>query len=102
MKLFSLFAVFCLLFVVNSSDLPQFPKSFLFGTATSSYQIEGIKKKFFHTQGAAKTDGRAPSIWDTFSHTPNKTHQGETGDIACDHYHKFKEDVQLMKEIGFK
>lgn len=68
----------------------EFPKNFLFGTATAAYQIEG----------AVKEDFRGPSIWDIFSHTPGKTFNGDTGDIACDHYHRYKEDVALMKEIG--
>jgi len=68
----------------------DFPKSFLFGTATASYQIEG----------AVHEDGRGESIWDRFSHTPGKTHQGETGDVACDSYHLFEEDIRLMKAMG--
>lgn len=67
-----------------------FPKDFVWGTATSSYQIEG----------AAALDGKGPSIWDAFSSIPGKTHNNETGEIACDHYHKFKEDIQLMKNMG--
>jgi beta-glucosidase len=63
---------------------------FLWGAATASYQIEG----------ATTEDGRGPSIWDTFSHTPGKIDRGETGDIACDHYHRYKEDIQLMRELG--
>ena len=54
----------------------EFPPSFVWGSATSSYQIEG----------AVDSDGRVPSIWDTFSHTPGKTKDGRTGDVACDHY----------------
>lgn len=69
-----------------------FPNDFIWGTATSSYQIEG---------GATK-DGKGPSIWDAFSSIPGKTHNGETGEIACDHYHKFKDDIQLMKNMGVK
>jgi beta-glucosidase len=68
----------------------DFPSDFLWGVATSAYQIEG----------AVDEGGRSPSIWDTFSHTPGKTHDGETGDIAADHYHRFEEDVALMAEIG--
>ncbi|MET7382227.1 GH1 family beta-glucosidase [Streptomyces sp. NPDC005526] len=67
-----------------------FPSSFLWGAATSAYQIEG----------AVREDGRTPSIWDTFSHTPGKTAGGETGDIAVDHYHRYREDVALMAELG--
>lgn len=70
----------------------KFPHDFIWGTATSSYQIEG----------AAAIDGKGPSIWDAFSSIPGKTHNGETGAVACDHYHKFKEDVQLMKNMGVK
>jgi beta-glucosidase len=70
----------------------QFPQGFLWGTATSSYQIEG----------APDEDGKGPSIWDEFSHTPGKTLDGETGDIACDHYHRYKEDVGLISALGCK
>jgi len=73
--------------LIRRSD---FPKDFYFGTATASYQIEG----------AVDEDGKGPSIWDVFSHTPGKTFNGDTGDIACDHYHRYKEDVQIMKDIG--
>jgi len=68
----------------------EFPKGFLWGCATASYQIEG----------GAKDDGRGPSTWDTFSHTPGKTHNGDTGDVADDSYHLYKEDVQLLKNLG--
>jgi beta-glucosidase len=68
----------------------QFPKGFLWGCATAAYQIEG----------AANEDGRGPSIWDTFSHTPGKTFNGETGDVADDSYHLYKEDVKLLKALG--
>ncbi len=64
----------------------QFPADFVFGTATASYQIEG----------AATADGRLPSIWDAFSHTPGKVLAGDTGDVACDHYHRLDEDLDLM------
>ena len=67
-----------------------FPDGFTWGTATASYQIEG----------AVAEDGRAPSIWDTFSHTPGKTAGGDTGDVACDHYHRVADDVALMGELG--
>lgn len=69
-----------------------FPDGFLWGAATASYQIEG----------AANEDGRAPSIWDTFCRTPAKVVNGDTGDIACDHYHRYKEDIALMKSIGLQ
>jgi beta-glucosidase len=68
----------------------KFKKDFLFGTATSAYQIEG----------AVDADGRTPSIWDIFSKVPGKTYNGDTGDIACDHYNRYKEDIGLMGKIG--
>jgi beta-glucosidase len=67
-----------------------FPDGFVFGAATASYQIEG----------AVTEDGRGPSIWDTFSQTPGKTANGDTGEVACDHYHRVPEDVALMRELG--
>jgi beta-glucosidase len=67
-----------------------FPPHFLWGTATASYQIEG----------AATEDGRTPSIWDTFSKTPGKVSNGDTGDVAADHYHRMPEDVALMARLG--
>ncbi|WP_412519004.1 beta-glucosidase [Actinomadura madurae] len=67
-----------------------FPKGFLWGAATAAYQIEG----------AAREDGRAPSIWDTFSHTPGKTLNGDTGDVATDHYHRRQDDIATMAELG--
>jgi beta-glucosidase len=67
-----------------------FPPGFAFGVATASYQIEG----------AVAEDGRRPSIWDTFAHTPGKTRGGDTGDVACDHYHRFAEDVELIASLG--
>src|SRR5579872_4797738 len=72
--------------------LETFPQGFLWGAATAAYQIEG----------AANEDGRGESIWDRFSHTPGKTLDGETGDVACDHYHRYAGDVGLMKQIGLK
>ncbi|MEV4098993.1 GH1 family beta-glucosidase [Nonomuraea sp. NPDC049649] len=63
---------------------------FLWGTATAAYQIEG----------AADEDGRGPSVWDTFSHEPGRTREGHTGDVACDHYHRWPEDVALMAGLG--
>jgi beta-glucosidase len=68
----------------------DFSKDFIWGTATASYQIEG----------AVNEDGRGPSIWDIFSHTPGKTFNGDTGDIACDHYHRWPQDLNLLKELG--
>ena len=70
----------------------SFPAGFLWGSATAAYQVEG----------AVKEDGRGPSIWDTFAHTPGKTFNGETGDVADDFYHRYNEDIRLMKEIGLK
>ncbi|MFW9895278.1 MAG: GH1 family beta-glucosidase [Candidatus Thorarchaeota archaeon] len=67
-----------------------FPKDFLWGAATSSYQIEG----------AWDEDMKGESIWDKMSHTPGRIITGDTGDIACDHYHRYKEDIQLMKQIN--
>ena len=67
-----------------------FPKGFLWGCATAAYQVEG----------AAKEDGRGPSIWDTFSHTPGITANGDTGDVADDSYHLYKEDIRLLKNLG--
>ncbi|MER6109706.1 GH1 family beta-glucosidase [Streptomyces hirsutus] len=67
-----------------------FPPAFLWGSATSAYQIEG----------AVREDGRTPSIWDTFSHTPGKTAGGDTGDIANDHYHRYRDDVAMMADLG--
>ncbi len=67
-----------------------YPKGFKWGCATAAYQIEG----------GAKDDGRGPSVWDTFSHTPGKTYHGETGDVAADSYHLYKGDVQLLKSLG--
>src|ERR1041384_4850443 len=72
--------------------LDMFPAGFLWGAATAAYQIEG---------GHAD-DGRGESIWDRFSHTPGKTLNGETGDVACDHYHRWREDVALMQGLGLK
>jgi beta-glucosidase len=68
----------------------SFPAGFLFGTATSSYQIEG----------AVSEDGRGLSIWDTFSHTPGKVYRGDTGDIAADHYHRLDADLDLLSWLG--
>ena len=80
---------------VESSDEPvtaggRFPDGFIWGSATAAYQIEG----------AAAEDGRTPSIWDTFSHTPGKVANGDTGDVAADHYHRYAQDVGLMKDLG--
>jgi len=68
----------------------DFPKDFRWGAATAAYQIEG----------AAAEDGRGPCIWDTFSQIPGKTVRQESGAVACDHYHRYKEDLELLKELG--
>ena len=70
----------------------KFPPNFWWGAATAAFQIEG----------AAKEDGRGPSVWDTFSHTPGRTKNGDTGDVADDHYHRYEDDVKLMAELGIK
>ncbi|MFC8914992.1 GH1 family beta-glucosidase [Streptomyces sp. NPDC057116] len=71
-------------------DLAAFPPHFTWGTATSAYQIEG----------AVTENGRGPSIWDTFSHTPGKVDNDDHGDVACDHYHRWPEDIALMRRLG--
>ena len=70
----------------------RFPAGFAFGAATASYQIEG----------SARADGRGPSIWDTFSHTPGRTRDGDTGDVACDHYRRWEADLDLMRDMGLR
>jgi len=70
----------------------SFKKDFAWGAATASYQIEG----------AWNEDGKGLNVWDVFSHEPGNVEHGNTGDIACDHYHRFKEDIKLMKELGIK
>jgi beta-glucosidase len=73
-----------------STPVLSFPDGFLWGTSTASYQIEG----------AVDVDGRGPSIWDTFSHSPGATHNGDTGDVACDHYYRLESDLDLLSELG--
>ena len=68
----------------------RFPAGFEWGAATASYQIEG----------AAAEDGKGEGIWDRFSHSPGRVRNGETGDVACDHYHRYKKDVALMGNLG--
>jgi len=70
----------------------QFPDGFLWGSATSAYQIEG----------SPLADGAGPSIWQRFAHTPGMMHSGDTGDIACDHYRRMQSDVALMRELGMQ
>ena len=69
-----------------------FAKDFVWGAATSSYQIEGT----------GRDSGKGPNIWDVFTKEPGRVYEGHTGDIACDHYHRFREDVAYMKELGLK
>ncbi len=74
------------------SEIKIFPSTFAWGTATAAYQIEG----------ATREDGRGQSIWDAFSQTPGKVLNGDTGELACDHYHRWKDDIHMMKDLGFK
>ena len=69
-----------------------FPKDFVWGAATASYQIEG----------GVREGGRTPSVWDDFCHTPGKIANRDTGDVACDSYHRYEEDIRIMKELGIK
>ena len=71
-----------------STENYKFPANFVWGAATSSYQIEG----------AVSEDGKGEDIWDIFTKEDNRIFEHHTGEIACDHYHRFKEDVKLMKE----
>ena len=75
---------------VAAATVVRFPEGFRWGVATAAYQIEG----------ATAADGRTPSIWDTFARTPGRVFQGHTGDVACDHYHRYAEDVALLRELG--
>jgi beta-glucosidase len=76
---------------IGSLNRNDFPEGFIFGTASSAYQYEG----------AASEGGRGPSIWDTFTHRyPEKIGDGKTGDIAVDSYHRYKEDVGIMKDMN--
>ena len=76
----------------STPALLTFPDGFFWGVAQAAYQIEG----------SPEADGKGQSIWDTYVHTPGKIKNGDTGDIATDHYRRYKEDVQLMKEMGAK
>jgi len=79
--------------VRDEEDMPstiEFPAGFLWGAATSAYQIEG----------SPLADGAGPSIWQRFAHTPGLVHDGETGDVACDHYRRYADDVALMRQLG--
>lgn len=77
---------------LTKAVLEAFPAEFRWGTATAAYQIEG----------AVQEGGRGPSVWDTFSHTPGKTFRGETGDVACDHYHQYAADFRLLRSLGIR
>ncbi len=74
----------------GTSEQSHFPPDFIWGAATASYQIEG----------AVEADGRGESIWDRFAHTPGRVRDGHTGDVACDHYNLYREDVALMADLG--
>lgn len=74
------------------SDFPSFPAGFVLGAATAAFQIEG----------AAHEDGRGPSIWDTFARRPGAVLGGDTGDVACDHYHRYREDIALLEALGVR
>src|SRR5579864_8881487 len=75
---------------MSTARIDSFPSDFIWGAATASYQIEG----------AVYEDGRGESVWDRFSHTPGKVRGGDTGDVACDFYHRYPQDIRLMKELG--
>ncbi len=74
------------------SESHRFPESFLWGASTSAYQIEG----------SPLADGAGPSIWQRFAHSPGRTSNGETGDVACDHYRRYRDDVKLMRDLGLQ
>ncbi len=76
----------------DTNSTSSFPADFCWGAAAAAYQIEG----------AWNLDGKGPSVWDHFSHQPGRVYQGHTGDVACDHYHRYREDVALMKDIGLR
>ena len=76
----------------GAAGAARFPDGFVWGAATSAYQVEG----------APLADGAGPSIWHRFSHTPGRTHDGDTGDVACDQYHRIADDVRLMRELGLQ
>ena len=69
-----------------------FPEQFLWGSATSAYQIEG----------SPLADGAGPSIWQRFAHTPGRMHNDDNGDVACDHYRRYRDDVAMMGKLGLK
>ncbi|MEU8333332.1 GH1 family beta-glucosidase [Micromonospora sp. NPDC048839] len=75
---------------MSTAPMPEFPAGFRWGVSTSAHQIEG----------AATADGRGASIWDTFAHSPGRISDGSSGAVACDHYHRYAEDVALMSGLG--
>ena len=75
---------------MHHAELKEFPEAFLWGAASAAYQVEG----------GWDADGKGPSVWDTFCKLPGTTFQGSNGDVAVDHYHRFREDVALMAEQG--
>ena len=79
---------------VSDDDIrkARFPDGFIWGAATAAYQVEG----------AWNEDGKGESIWDRFTHTPGKVRGGVTGDVACDQYHRYREDVDLMRQLNLK
>src|SRR6187455_2726791 len=74
------------------SQTMQFPDGFLWGSATAAYQIEG----------SPLADGAGPSIWQRFAHTPGRMLNDDTGDVACDHYNRWRDDIAIMKELGMQ
>jgi beta-glucosidase len=78
--------------MISANGALGFPDDFVWGSATAAYQIEG----------APSIDGKGPSVWDTFSHAPGNVRGGDTGDVACDSYHRYREDVALMASLGLK
>ncbi len=74
------------------SNIYQFPEGFVWGSATAAYQIEG----------SPLADGAGPSIWQRFAHTPGRMLNDDTGDVACDHYNRWREDIAIMKELGMQ
>jgi beta-glucosidase len=74
----------------SGTSARKFPDGFLWGTATAAYQIEG----------ALDEDGRGPSMWDAFARTPGAIHDGSNAEVAVDHYHRYRDDVQLMKQLA--
>ncbi|MBI3747494.1 MAG: family 1 glycosylhydrolase, partial [Chloroflexi bacterium] len=76
--------------MTTTSDPRTFPAGFVWGAATASYQIEG----------GATAGGRTPSIWDTYSHTPGRVLNGDTGDVAVDHFHRWRGDLDILRDLG--